>query len=48
MIFRDQIVVFSQPGALPESAFKQLLDRASALDMDNVRRQIAAEKNTAA
>jgi thioredoxin 1 len=45
MIFRDQIVVFSQPGALPESAFKQLLDRASALDMDDVRRQIAAEKH---
>lgn len=44
MIFRDQIIVFSQPGALPESAFRQLVVRASALDMNDVRKQLEAEK----
>jgi thioredoxin 1 len=44
MIFRDQIIIFSQPGALPESAFKKLVQNASDLDMDDVRRQIAEER----
>lgn len=48
MIFRDQVVIFNQPGALPESAFKQLVERASELDMDDVRRQIAAENRKTA
>jgi thioredoxin 1 len=47
MIFRDRIIIFSQPGALPEAAFKQLVDRAGELDMDEVRNQIAAEQNKA-
>ena len=46
MIFRDKIIVFSQPGALPESAFKQLVERASELDMDEVRAQLATEQQT--
>ena len=41
MIFRDQIGIFSQPGALPEPALRDLIDQAQALDMDDVRRQIA-------
>lgn len=44
MIFRDQIIIFSQAGALPESAFRQLIDKASALDMDEVRRQIETQR----
>ena len=44
MIFRDQIIIFSQPGALPESAFKQLIDKAAELDMDDVRKQIEEEQ----
>lgn len=44
MIFRDQIIIFSQPGALPESSFKKLVKNAGELDMDDVRRQIAEEK----
>jgi len=44
MIFRDQIIIFSQPGALPESSFKKLVKNASELDMDDVRRQIAEER----
>jgi thioredoxin len=41
MVFRDGILVFSQPGALPAPALEQLIDGALALDMDDVRRQIA-------
>jgi thioredoxin 1 len=44
MIFREKIIIFSQPGALPESAFKQLVDRAGELDMGEVRKQIADEQ----
>jgi thioredoxin 1 len=44
MIFRDNIIIFSQPGALPESAFRELLTKASELDMDEVRAQIEAEQ----
>ena len=41
MVFRDQIVVFAQPGALPQSAFEQVIGKAEALDMDAVRKSIA-------
>jgi thioredoxin 1 len=42
MIIRDQVVVFSQAGALPEAALRDLIDQALALDMDAVRADIAA------
>ena len=48
MIFRDQIIIFSQPGALPASAFEELITKAKALDMDAVRGQIASQKTQAA
>lgn len=49
MIFREQIAVFSQPGALPEGALNELLGKVKELDMDDVRRQIAEmEKEEAA
>ena len=41
MIFRQGILVFSQPGALPGSALDDLIGQVRALDMDDVRRQIA-------
>ena len=41
MVFRDQIVLYAQPGALPEAAFTDLVDQVKALDMDDVRAQIA-------
>ncbi|HUJ00712.1 MAG TPA: thioredoxin [Usitatibacter sp.] len=44
MVFREQIIVFSQPGALPQGAFEQVVGKAKALDMDEVRRQIAAQE----
>jgi thioredoxin 1 len=40
MIFRDQIGIYSQPGALPEPAFRDLIGQAMALDMDAVRKEI--------
>lgn len=40
MIFRDNIGIFSQPGALPEAALTDLIDKALALDMDAVRAEI--------
>src|SRR3954464_9147407 len=43
MVFREQIIVFSQPGALPQGAFEQVVSRAKALDMEEVRKQIQAQ-----
>jgi thioredoxin 1 len=43
MIFREQIIIFSQPGALPESQFRDLLTKAGELDMVEVKRQIAEQ-----
>ncbi len=43
MVFREQIIVFSQPGALPPAALESVLEKVAALDMDDVRRQIAAQ-----
>ncbi len=40
MVFRDQVIVFSQPGALPQGAFEQVVEKAKSLDMDEVRQQI--------
>ena len=41
MLFREEIVVFMQPGALPASGLDGVLTQAKALDMDQVRREIA-------
>lgn len=43
--FRDQIGIFSQPGALPEEALEDLLGQIKALDMDAIREEIAAEQS---
>jgi len=44
MVFREQIIVFSQPGALPQNALEQVVAKAKTLDMDEVRKQIAKEQ----
>ena len=41
MVFRDNIVVFAQAGALPPAALEEVVAAARALDMDEVRREIA-------
>ncbi len=47
MMFRDQIIIYSEAGALPASAFEQLIEQAMALDMDTVRTEIAAQGGAA-
>ncbi len=44
MAFRDGILVFAQPGALPAPALEQLITAVRGLDMDDVRRQLDAEQ----
>ena len=47
MAFRDGVLVFSQPGALPASALAKVIAAVQDLDMDAVRRQVAAAESTA-
>ncbi|EWT04304.1 thioredoxin, partial [Intrasporangium chromatireducens Q5-1] len=47
MAFRDGILVFSQPGALPAAALEQVITAVRELDMDDVRRQRAEQQSTA-
>ena len=42
MVFRDGILVFSQPGALPAPALEQVIAAVRDLDMDDVRGKVAA------
>ncbi len=44
MIIRDQVVIFSQAGALPEAALRDLVEQARAVDMEKVHADIAAQK----
>jgi thioredoxin 1 len=46
MIFRDKIIIYSEAGALPESAFRELVAKAGELDMDEVRSQVASQDST--
>ncbi len=46
MIFREKVIIFSQAGALPESGLRELIERASELDMAEVHKQIAEEQNS--
>lgn len=45
MAVRDGVIVFSQPGALPESALESLIEQVRGLDMDEVRKQLADQKS---
>jgi thioredoxin len=47
MAFRDGIMVYSQPGAMPAAAFEELITKVKELDMDQVRASIAARKDAA-
>ncbi len=41
MIIRDSVVLYAQPGALPEKSLEELITKAEALDMDEVRASLA-------
>ncbi|MBX3652125.1 MAG: thioredoxin [Burkholderiales bacterium] len=44
MLFREQVIVFMQAGALPASGLESVLTQAKALDMEQVHRDIAAQQ----
>jgi thioredoxin 1 len=46
MAFRQQIIVFVQPGALPPAGLATVIEKVGELDMDDVRRQIAEQEKT--
>ncbi len=48
MAFRDGILVFSQPGALPAASLEQLIQAVRDLDMDEVRGKLAAQQTQGA
>jgi thioredoxin 1 len=43
MVFREQVIVFSQPGALPPASLQTVIEKVAALDMAEVHRQIAEQ-----
>lgn len=45
MIFRDGILLFNQPGALPAPALNELIGKVKELDMDSVRAEIAKQES---
>lgn len=45
MIIRDNVILYAQPGALPEQALDELITKARELDMDEVRTSISEHEN---
>ena len=45
MVFREQIIVFSQPGAMAPAGLQTVIEKVGELDMDEVRRQVAEQEN---
>jgi thioredoxin len=43
MVFRDQVLVFARPGMIPGPALDDLIGQVRALNMDDVRKQIAEQ-----
>jgi thioredoxin 1 len=48
MIFREQVMVFSQPGSLPAAALENLIEQVRALDMEAVHAEIAKQSTESA
>jgi thioredoxin len=44
MIFREKVILFSQPGALPGSALEEVITKVQALDMAEIHKEIAQEQ----
>jgi thioredoxin 1 len=44
MVIRDNIVLYAQPGALPEQALEELISKAEQLDMDEVRASLTEQQ----
>src|SRR6266446_7599971 len=43
MIFRDKVLLFSQPGALPQNVLEEIVKKARELDMEKVRAEVAKQ-----
>ncbi len=43
MVFRESMLVFAQPGSIPENAIGELIDKVKALDMDEVKKTKGVE-----
>ena len=48
MAFRDGVLVYNQPGAMPPAVLEDVINQVKALDMNQVRAKIAARRNAAA
>lgn len=44
MLFREQVILYAQPGALPANQLSDLIEKASEIDMAEVHREIAEEQ----
>ena len=44
MIFRDKVLLFAQPGALPQNVLEEIVKKAKELDMDQVRAEVAKQQ----
>ena len=44
MIFREKVIIFSQPGALPAGALEELVTKAKDLDMQKVHEEVARQQ----
>jgi thioredoxin 1 len=44
MVFREKVLLFAQPGVLPEAALTKLLTEVKALDMEQVHKEIAEQQ----
>ncbi len=42
MVFREQVILYAEAGALPAGAFDQMIEQVKSIDMDAVRAEIAA------
>ncbi len=45
MVFREQVILYAEAGALPAAALDQLVEQVRGLDMESVRKEIAAQAN---
>ncbi|MCB1259430.1 MAG: thioredoxin [Acidimicrobiales bacterium] len=43
MVFRDEVILYAQPGALPAAMLDDLIAKVREVDMEDVKRQIAAQ-----
>ncbi len=47
MVIKDQVILYAQPGALPEASLEQLIEKAREVDMDEVRGNMSADESEA-